>query len=407
MAENLARQLIAEHLIDGEMRPDAEISLKIDQFLLHDGTGPLCALQLEAMGVERVCAETAVAYVDHLLVEADSKNADDHILLHSAARRFGMWFSRAGNGTSHPVHQQRFGIPGKTLLGADSHTPAAGGIGMLAIGAGGLEISMALTGQPFRLRMPEIWGIRLTGRLPDWVSAKDVILEILRRHDVAGGRGRIIEYYGPGVAELTPMDRHVIANMGVEVGAVTTIFPSDQETRRYLAAQGREEDWRPLAAEGNAAYDIDEELDLSALEPLIALPSSPGNVVPVREVEGQEIYQAYIGSSANPGYRDAAVVAAMVAGRRIASGVSLDINPASRQALEQLIREGGLERLIEAGARLHQTGCNGCLGMGQAPAAGRRSLRTVTRNFPGRSAPRRIRSISAVPKRPLPRRSAA
>jgi aconitate hydratase len=385
MAENLARQLIAEHLIEGEMSPDAEIALKIDQFLLHDGTGPLCALQLEAMGVEEIRAETAVAYVDHLLVEADSKNADDHILLHSAARRFGMWFSRAGNGTSHPVHQQRFGIPGKTLLGADSHTPAAGGIGMLAIGAGGLEISMALTGQPFRLRMPKIWGIRLTGRLPDWVSAKDVILEILRRHDVDGGRGRIIEYYGPGVAELTTMDRHVIANMGAEVSAVTTIFPSDQETRRYLAAQGREEDWRPLAAEGNAVYDIDEELDLSALEPLIALPSSPGNVVPVREVEGQEIYQAYIGSSANPGYRDAAVVAAIVAGRRIASGVSLDINPASRQALEQLIREGGLARLIEAGARLHQTGCNGCLGMGQAPAAGRRSLRTVTRNFPGRS----------------------
>jgi aconitate hydratase len=203
MAENLGRQLIAEHLIEGEMRPDAEIALKIDQFLLHDGTGPLCALQLEAMGVEQVCAETAVAYVDHLLVEADSKNADDHILLQSAARRFGMWFSRAGNGTSHPVHQQRFGIPGKTLLGVDSHTPAAGGIGMLAIGAGGLEISMALTGQPFRLRMPEIWGIRLTGRLPDWVSAKGVILEVLRRHGVDGGRGRIIEYYGPGVAELT------------------------------------------------------------------------------------------------------------------------------------------------------------------------------------------------------------
>jgi aconitate hydratase len=385
MGNNLARQLVADHIVEGEMRPGEEIALKIDQFLLHDGTGPLCTLQLEAMGVEQICGDTAVAYCDHLLVEADSKNADDHILLQSAARRFGMWFSRPGNGTSHPVHQQRFGVPGKTLLGADSHTPGAGGIGMLAVGAGGLEISMALTGQPFRLRMPEIWGIRLTGKLPDWVSAKDVILEILRRHDVDGGRGRIIEYYGPGVAELKAMDRHVIANMGVEVGAVTTIFPSDEETRRYLAAQGREEDWRPLAAERNAVYDIDDELDLSALEPLIALPSSPGNVVPVREVEGQDIYQSYIGSSANPGYRDIAVVAAIVAGRRVASGVSLDINPASRQALEQLIREGGLAKLVQAGARLHQTGCNGCLGMGQAPAAGRRSLRTVTRNFPGRS----------------------
>jgi aconitate hydratase len=299
-----------------------------------------------------------------------------------------MWFSRPGNGTSHPVHQQLFGVPGKTLLGTDSHTPGAGGIGMLAIGAGGLEISMALTGQPFRLRMPEIWGMRLTGRLPDWVSAKDVILEVLRRHNVDGGHGRIIEYYGPGVAELKTMDRHVIANMGVEVGAVTTIFPSDEETRRYLASQGREQDWRPLAGEVNASYDIEEEIDLSALEPLIALPSSPGKVVPVREVEGQDIYQSYIGSSANPGYRDIAVVAAIVAGRRVASGVSLDINPASRQALEQLIREGALAKLVQAGARLHQTGCNGCIGMGQAPAAGRRSLRTVTRNFPGRSGTR-------------------
>jgi aconitate hydratase len=385
MGNNLARQLIASHLVEGEMRPGEEIALKIDQFLLHDGTGPLCALQLDAMGVEQISGDTAVAYCDHLLVEADSKNADDHILLQSAARRFGMWFSRPGNGTSHPVHQQRFGIPGKTLLGADSHTPGAGGIGMLAIGAGGLEISMALTGQPFRLRMPEIWGIRLIGRLPDWVSAKDVILEILRRHDVDGGLGRIIEYHGPGVAELKVMDRHVIANMGVESGAVTTIFPSDEETRRYLAAQGREQDWHPLAAEANASYDGEEEIDLSALEPLIALPSSPGSVVPVREVEGQDIYQSYIGSSANSGYRDIAVVAAIVAGRRIAPGVSFDINPASRQALEQLIREGGLAKLVQAGARLHQTGCNGCLGMGQAPAAGRRSLRTVTRNFPGRS----------------------
>lgn len=385
MGSSLAHQLIAAHLVEGQMRPGEEIALKIDQFLLHDGTGPLCALQLEAMGVEEVSGDIAVAYCDHLLVEADSKNADDHILLQSAARRFGMWFSRPGNGTSHPVHQQRFGIPGKTLLGADSHTPAAGGIGMLAIGAGGLEISMALTGQPFRLGMPEIWGIRLTGRLPDWVSAKDVILELLRRHDVDGGHGRIIEYHGPGITELTAMDRHVIANMGVEVGAVTTIFPSDEETRRYLAAQGREQDWHPLAAETNVHYDIEEEIDLSALEPLIALPSSPGKVVPVREVEGQEIYQSYVGSSANPGYRDVAVAAAIVASRRIAPGVSLDINPASRQALGQLIREGGLAKLVQAGARLHQTGCNGCLGMGQAPAAGRRSLRTVPRNFPGRS----------------------
>jgi aconitate hydratase len=388
MAENLARQLIAAHLAEGDMRPGREIALKIDQVLMHDANGPLCALQLEAMGADSARVETAVAYVDHLVVEGDSRNADDHLMLESAAKRYGMWFSRGGNGISHPVHQQRFGVPGKTLLGADSHTPAAGAIGMLAIGAGGLSVSLTLAGEPFRIPMPEIWGVRLTGSLPDWVSAKDIILELLRRHGVSGGNGRIVEYHGSGVAALTAMDRHVIANMGVEMGAVTTVFPSDEEIRGYLRAQGRERDWQPLAAEQGAQYDVADELDLSALEPLIALPSSPDRVVPVREVAGQDIHQAYIGSSANPGYRDIAVTAAVVTGKRVASGVSLDINPASRQALRQLIETGDLARLVAAGARLHQTGCNGCIGMGQAPASGRRSLRTVPRNFPGRSGAR-------------------
>jgi aconitate hydratase len=388
VAENLARKLVADHLVAGEPEPGEEIALRIDQILTHDANGPLCALQLDAMGVAEPCTQTAVAYVDHLLVESDSRNADDHVLLDSAARRFGMWFSRAGNGVSHPVHQQRFGVPGASLLGTDSHTPAAGALGMLAIGAGGLAISLALAGEPFRVAMPEVWGIRLVGEPPDWVSAKDVILEMLRRHGVSGAAGRIIEYHGPGVAALSVMDRHVIANMGTELGATTSVFPSEDETRRYLAAQGREEDWRPLAADEGAGYDHADELDLSALEPLIALPSSPGNVVPVREVAGQEVFQCYIGSSANPGYRDIAVAAEMLDGRRIADGVALEINPASRQALEQLIAAGHVTRLVHAGARLHQTGCNGCIGMGQAPATGRRSLRTVPRNFPGRSGGR-------------------
>ena len=385
MAENLARKLIAGHLVDGDLAPGSEIALRIDQILTHDAGGPLCVLQLEAMGLDQVRPPLAVAYVDHLLGENDSRNADDHLLLESAAQRFGMWFSRSGNGVSHPVHQQRFGVPGASLLGTDSHTPAAGALAMLAIGAGGLAISLALAGEPFRVAMPEIWGVRLTGELPDWVSAKDVILEMLRRHGVAGAAGRIIEYHGPGVAALSAMDRHVIANMGTELGATTSVFPSDSETRRYLDSQGRAGDWRELAADDGAGYDCTEEIDLGTLEPLIALPSSPGSVVPVADAAGQEIYQSYIGSSANPGYRDIAVAAAIMDGRHVADGVSLEINPASRQALEELVQAGDLTRLLRAGARLHQTGCNGCIGMGQAPATGRRSLRTVPRNFPGRS----------------------
>jgi aconitate hydratase len=256
---------------------------------------------------------------------------------------------------------------------------------MLAIGAGGLQVAVALAGEPFSFQMPEIWGVRLVGELPDWVSAKDVILEMLRRHGVDGAAGRIVEYYGPGLASLSAMDRHVIANMGMEMGATTTVFPSDNEVRRFLRNQDREDDWTELVADEGASYDVEEEIDLSGLEPLIALPSSPGNVVPVREVAGADIYQAYVGSSANPGYRDFAVAARIVEGRQVHDRVSLDVNPSSRQVLENLVRDGHVTRLLRAGARLHQTGCNGCIGMGQAPATDRNSLRTVPRNFPGRS----------------------
>jgi len=388
MADNVARKLIASHLVSGRLEPGAEIGLRIDQTLTQDATGTLVMLELEAMGLDRVRTELSVQYVDHNLVQADHKNADDHLFLRSACRRFGLWYSPAGNGVSHPCHQECFGIPGRTLLGSDSHTPAAGALGMLAIGAGGLEVALAMAGEPFHTRMPQVWGVRLVGELPDWVGAKDVILEMLRRHDVDGGVGRIVEYHGPGLAGLSAMDRHVIANMGTELGATSTVFPSDGEVRRFLRAMGREDDWTEIAPDEGAGYDVEEEIDLSTLEPLIAMPSSPGHVVPVREVAGEEIHQAYVGSSANPGYRDFAVVARIVEGRDVHDRVSFDVNPTSRQMLENLVRDGHLLALLDAGARIHQAGCNGCIGMGQAPPTHGLSLRTVPRNFPGRSGTR-------------------
>jgi aconitate hydratase len=333
MELNVTQQLIAAHLVEGEMKPGQEIGLGIDQTLTQDATGTLVMLELEAMQLEGVRTELSAQYVDHNLLQEDFKNPDDHLFLLSACERFGIWYSRAGNGVSHPVHQERFGKPGKTLLGSDSHTCAAGALGMLAIGAGGLEVAMAMAGYPFHVTMPEVWGIKLTGKLPDWVSAKDVILEMLRRHSVRGGVGRILEYYGPGLTNLSAMDRHVIANMGAELGATTTVFPSDDVVKRFLRSQQREQDWVEFAAEENSGYDAHEEIDLSQLEPLIAMPSSPGNVRPVREVEGRPIYQAYIGSSANPGYRDFAVAAEIVRGRQVHPQVSLDVNPTSRQIL--------------------------------------------------------------------------
>jgi aconitate hydratase len=385
MARNVTQKLIESHLAEGRMIAGEEIGLKIDQTLTQDATGTLVMLEFEALGLPRVRTELSAQYVDHNLLQEDFKNADDHLFLRSACKKFGIWYSRPGNGVSHPVHMERFGIPGKTLLGSDSHTCAAGSLGMLAIGAGGLEVAMAMAGEPFSLKMPKVWGVKLIGELPDWVSAKDVILEMLRRHDVDGGLGRIVEYYGPGLKHLSAMDRHVIANMGAELGATTTVFPADEAVRDFLKSQGREDAFRELLADRSAEYDEYEEIDLSQLEPLIALPSSPGNVVPVREVAGREIYQAYIGSSANPGLRDFAVGAEIVDGRQAHDRVSFDVNPTSRQILENMTAMGILSKLIHAGARLHQAGCGGCIGMGQAPASGRISLRTVPRNFPGRS----------------------
>ncbi|MBZ9644888.1 aconitate hydratase [Streptomyces sp. PSKA30] len=381
----VAHRLIEEHLLEGRMVPGEEIGLRVDQTLTQDATGTLVVQELEALGLDRVRTEVSVQYVDHNLLQADERNAEDHVFLRSGCRRYGIWYSKPGNGVSHPTHMQRFGVPGRSLAGSDSHTCAAGSLGMLAIGVGGLEVALAMAGRPLYLRMPEVWGIRLTGALPDWVSAKDVILELLRRHGVKGGVGRVLEYHGPGLARLTAMDRHVIANMGAELGATTSVFPADDAVRSFLRAEGREDHFTEITAEPGACYDLEEELDLSALQPLIAKPTSPGNVVPVREAAGEPISQAVIGSSANPGLRDFAVAAAMVRGRQTAPGVSFDVNPTSREILQDLTRAGGTFDLLAAGARLHQAGCLGCIGMGQAPAAGRNSLRTFPRNFPGRS----------------------
>ncbi|HWG23767.1 aconitate hydratase, partial [Actinospica sp.] len=387
MGANVAQKLIASHLVSGKMEPGAEIGLHIDQTLTQDATGTMVMLELEALGLERAATDLSVQYIDHNLLQADERNMADHLFLRSAARRFGLWYSGPGNGVSHPTHMERFGVPGATLAGSDSHTCAAGSMGMLAIGVGGLEVALAMAGEPLYVTMPRIWGVRLDGRLPAWVSAKDVVLEMLRRHGVDGGVGRIIEYHGPGLDALTAMDRHVIANMGAELGATSTVFPADRAVRDFLRGQNRGAHFHALTADPDAGYDVEDEIDLSALEPLIARPGSPGNVVPVRVAASEDVpvHQVVVGSSANPGLRDFEMLAAVLDGRRIHPRISLDVNPTSRQILLQLTRSGATAALIQAGARIHQTGCMGCIGMGQAPALGHNSLRTFPRNFPGRS----------------------
>lgn len=388
MSQSVTHKLIGSHLVSGDMTPGDEIAIRIDQTLTQDATGTLVMQELEALQLDRARTEVSVQYVDHNLLQTDEKNAEDHEYLRTAAQRFGLWFSKPGNGVSHPTHMQRFGIPGKTMVGSDSHTPAAGSLGMLAIGVGGLEVALAIAGEPLHLRMPEVWGIRLEGELPQWCSAKDVILEMLRRHDVKGGLNRILEYHGPGLDSLSAMDRHVIANMGAELGATTTVFPSDEAVREFLVAEDRGDDWVELLADEGAEYDIEETIDLSEIEPLIAKPSSPGNVVTVAEVAGEPVSQVVIGSSANPGLRDFAIAAAMVRGRQTSPEVSFDVNPTSREILTDLTKMGATTDLVINGARIHQAGCMGCIGMGQAPATGRNSLRTMPRNFPGRSGTR-------------------
>ncbi|WP_411843807.1 aconitate hydratase [Salinicoccus sp. HZC-1] len=398
MELNVAQKLIQDHLISGEMTPGEEIGLRIDQTLTQDATGTMVMLELEAMGIDRVKTEVSAQYVDHNLIQDDHRNPDDHIFLRSAAQKFGVYYSRPGNGVSHPVHMQELAIPGKTLLGADSHTCANGCMGMLAMGAGGIDVTMAMAGEAYHVEMPRVMGVKITGELPDWVSAKDVILELLRRHGVKGGVGKIIEYYGPGLDDLSAMDRHVIANMGAELGATASVFPSDEEVKRFMEQQGRGDEWIELKADPGAEYDEHDEINLSELVPLIAKPTSPDNVVPVTEVAGEDIYQSYVGSSANPGYRDFAIASEIVKGKQIANGISFDINPTSKQLLQQLVENGHIANLLSASGRMHQAGCNGCIGMGQAPATGQNSLRTTPRNFPGRSGTKEDRVFLVSPE---------
>ncbi|MGO9015000.1 MAG: aconitate hydratase [Dissulfurispiraceae bacterium] len=385
MKKNLTHKILEAHLVEGELIPGSEIAIKIDHTLLQDATGTLAMLEFEALGLERVKVELAAQYVDHNLLQTDNKNADDHKFLQTAAARYGIHFSKPGNGVSHQVHMERFGVPGKTLLGADSHTPGAAGVSMLGIGAGGLDVTLAMAGYPYYLPCPKVLGVRLTGKLPDWVSAKDVILEMLRRYDVKGCVGKIIEYYGPGVKSLSATDRETIGNMGTETGATTSIFPSDDRTLEYLSDQGRGGNWISLAADEDAGYDEDAEIDLSKLEPLISKPSSPGNVVTVREVAGKKVDQVIVGSSVNSSFRDLMVAARMLEGRRVHPETNFHVNPGSRQVIENVAQAGGLMAFLLSGVRLHEPGCQGCIGMGQAPGTGEVSLRTFPRNFPGRS----------------------
>ncbi|MBW1945047.1 MAG: aconitate hydratase [Deltaproteobacteria bacterium] len=385
MAKNLTYKILQAHLIEGRLIPGEGIAINIDHTLLQDATGTMAMLEFESLRIESVRVELAVQYVDHNILQTDYKNADDHKYLQTACARYGIHFSPPGNGISHQVHMERFGVPGKTLLGADSHTPGAAGVSMLGIGSGGLDVAMAMAGRPYYLPCPKVFGVRLTGKLSDWVSAKDVVLEMLRRHGVKGCVGKVVEYLGPGVKVLSATDRETIGNMGTELGATSTIFPSDGNTRAYLEAQGRGDDWSELSADEEAEYDEHDEIDLSTLEPLIACPSSPGNVVPVREVAGLKVDQVIVGSSANSSFRDLMVVARIMEGRSRHPGISLHINPGSRQVLENIVEHGGVVSLLMAGARIHESGCLGCIGMGQAPGTGEVSLRTFPRNFPGRS----------------------
>ncbi len=385
MAKNLTQKILETHLVEGRMVPGEEISIRIDQVLLQDATGTMAMLEFEALGMSTIKADLAVQYVDHNIIQTDSKNADDHVYLQSASARYGIHFSPPGNGVSHQVHMERFGIPGKTLIGSDSHTPGAAGVSVLGIGAGGLDVALAMAGHPYHLPCPKVLGVKLIGELQEWVSAKDVILEMLRRYDVKGCVGKIVEYYGPGVRSLSATDRETIGNMGTELGATTTIFPSDENTRAYLESQGRGGDWFELSADPGAEYDENDEIDLSKVEPLIAKPHSPGNVVPVREVAGLRVDQVIVGSSVNSSFRDLMVVARILEGRHASAWTSVNVNPGSRQVIENVAARGGVVPLLRAGARIHEPGCLGCIGMGQAPGTGQISLRTMPRNFPGRS----------------------
>ncbi len=384
MKLSIAEKIIREHLVEGDLAPGEEISLRIDHTLTQDSTGTMAYLQFEALGAPGVKTEVSVSYVDHNTLQVSFENADDHRFLQSMAARYGLYFSRPGNGICHQIHLERFGAPGKTLLGSDSHTPTGGGLGMLAIGAGGLDVALAMGGYPFHLAMPRIVLVKLTGKLAPWVTAKDIILELLRQVTVKGGVGKIFEYGGEGILQLSVPERATITNMGAETGATTSIFPSDDLTRTFLLAQGRGNSYRPIVADEGAVYDEVMEIDLSQLVPLVAQPHMPDKVCTVSELQGLKVDQVAIGSCTNSSYKDLATVAGILKGRTIHPDVSLVISPGSRQVLAMLARKGYLDDLIASGARILENTCGPCIGMGQAPPTGGVSLRTFNRNFEGR-----------------------
>ena len=382
---NAAQKLIASHLVSGDLTPGGEIAIRIDQTLTQDSTGTMAYLQLEAMGTDRVKTKRSVAYVDHNMLQSGFENADDHKYIQTVAAKHGIWFSRPGNGICHQVQLERFSVPGQTLLGSDSHTPTCGAAGMLAIGAGGLDVAVAMGGGAYYLAMPKICKVELVGQLKPMVTAKDVILEVLRRLSVKGGVAKIMEYTGPGLASLSVPERATIANMGAELGATTTVFPSDEVTRAFFKAQGREDDWSELKADPDAEYDEELTIDLSALHPLTAMPHSPDNVARVADKAGIKIDQVAIGSCTNSSYADMMKVAEILDGHTVAPNVSLVISPGSRQVLTMLASNGALAKMVSAGARVLECACGPCIGMGQAPATDAVSLRTFNRNFCGRS----------------------
>jgi aconitate hydratase len=385
MAKNLVTRILEDHMAEGSLDPGEEVGLSIDQTLLQDATGTMACLQFERMGVDRVQVDLAVQYVDHNVIQLDFKNPDDHRFLQGFAARYGIHYSRPGNGICHYLHVERFARPGATLVGADSHTTSSGALGSIAIGAGGLDVALVMAGQPFKTPAPKVVGVELTGALSDWVTPKDVILELLKRRGVRGGLGRIFEFYGPGVANIDVTGRTTICNMIAELGATTGVFPSDERTREWLRMQQREEDFVELSADEGADYDEREHIELDKLEPLTAQPHSPGNVVPVREVAGTKAAQVCIGSSVNSGFEDLAVAAAVLRDQTVYPGLVMTVTPGSRQILDSIASTGVYSDLVRAGARMLEPVCGPCVGMGQAPPSDSVSVRTFNRNFPGRS----------------------
>ncbi|MBI5159346.1 aconitate hydratase [Candidatus Micrarchaeota archaeon] len=385
MGRTLAEKILRAHVAEGEFKQGNEVGIRIDQTLTQDATGTMACLQFEAMRVPRVKTELSVSYVDHNTLQTGFENADDHVYLQSVASKHGILFSRPGNGICHQVHLERFAVPGKTLLGSDSHTPTAGGMGSIAIGAGGLDVAVAMAGGLFYLKVPKIVGVKLSGKLPAWVSAKDVVLELLRRVGVKGGVGKIFEYFGEGVKTLSVPERATVTNMGAETGATNSIFPSDENTKDFLKREGREKDWVELNADVDAQYDEVVEIDLSSLEPLVAQPHSPGSVVALKQLAGKKVDQVLVGSCTNSSFKDLMIVAKILKGRKVHARVSFGVAPGSRQVLEELARNGALADLVNAGARIFESACGPCIGMGQAPTTDAVSLRTFNRNFEGRS----------------------